>query len=39
VGIGKHLADRLPGATLTRWFVALLLAVAAYTAFRSALSL
>jgi uncharacterized protein len=39
VGAGKRLADRLPATTLSRWFVALLVAVAAYTASRSALAL
>ncbi len=39
VGVGKRMADRLPAATLSRWFVALLVAVAAYTAVRSALAL
>ena len=39
VGTGKRLADRLPAATLGRWFVGLLVAVAAYTALRSTLAL
>ena len=39
VSVGKRLADRLPAATLSRWFVALLVAVATYTAIRSALAL
>jgi uncharacterized membrane protein YfcA len=39
VGVGKRLADRLPAATLARWFVVLLLVVAAYTAVRSAVAL
>lgn len=39
VGVGKRMADKLPAATLSRWFVALLVAVAAYTAVRSALAL
>lgn len=39
VGVGKRLADRLPPADLARWFVALLVAVASYTAVRSALAL
>ena len=36
---GKKLADRLPAATMARWFVALLVTVAAYTAVRSAMAL
>ncbi len=39
VSTGKKLADRLPAATMARWFVALLVTVAAYTAVRSALAL
>lgn len=39
VGVGKRLADRLPAATLARWFVVLLVVVAAYTAIRSVLAL
>lgn len=39
VSSGKRLADRLPAATLARWFVGLLVAVAAYTAIRSVLAL
>jgi uncharacterized membrane protein YfcA len=39
VGTGKRLADRLPAATLSRWFVGLLVAVAVYTAVRSAFAL
>jgi uncharacterized membrane protein YfcA len=36
---GRRLADRLPAVALTRWFVGLLVVVAAYTALRSALAL
>lgn len=39
VGTGKRLADRLPAATMARWFVALLVTVAVYTAVRSAIAL
>jgi uncharacterized membrane protein YfcA len=39
VGVGKRLADRVAAPALSRWFVALLLAVAAYTAIRSAVAL
>ncbi|MFN0090834.1 MAG: TSUP family transporter, partial [Acidimicrobiales bacterium] len=39
VSVGKRLADTLPAAKLVRWFVVLLVAVAAYTALRSALAL
>jgi hypothetical protein len=39
VGVGKRLADRLPAASLARWFVALLVVVAVCTATRSALAL
>lgn len=39
VGAGKRLADRVPAATLARWFVALLVVVGAYTAVRSTLAL
>ncbi len=39
VGVGKRLADRLPAATLARYFVGLLVAVAAYTAIRSGMAL
>lgn len=39
VSSGKKLADRLPAATMARWFVALLVTVAAYTAVRSAMAL
>lgn len=37
--LGNRLAGRVPAASLVRWFVMLLLAVAAYTAVRSALAL
>jgi hypothetical protein len=36
---GKHVADKVPGTTLTRAFVALLFAVAAYVAIRSSIAL
>jgi len=36
VFVGGRLADRVPARRLTRWFVVLLVAVAAYTAVRSA---
>lgn len=39
VGVGTRLADRVEAATLTRLFVALLVAVALYTALSSALAL
>jgi len=39
VGVGKRLADKLPAATLSRWFVGLLSVVAVYTAIRSTLAL
>lgn len=39
VGTGSRVAERVPAATLTRWFVRLLLAVAGYTAIRSGLAL
>jgi uncharacterized membrane protein YfcA len=39
VGTGKRLADRVDARTLTTWFAGLLVAVAAYTAVRSALAL
>jgi len=39
VSAGKHLADRLPTHTLVRWFVGLLLALAAYVAIRAGLAL
>jgi uncharacterized membrane protein YfcA len=39
VGAGKRLADRVDARTLTTWFVGLLIAVATYTAIRSALAL
>ena len=37
--VGNRLAVRLPGATLARWFVGLLVTVAVYTATRSVLAL
>jgi uncharacterized membrane protein YfcA len=39
VSVGKRLADRVAGPVLARWFVALLVVVAGYTAFRSILAL
>jgi uncharacterized membrane protein YfcA len=39
VGVGTRLADRVPAATLTTWFAGLLVAVATYTAVRSAVAL
>ncbi len=39
VSVGKRLADRVPTATLARWFVGLLVAVAAYVAIRAGLSM
>jgi uncharacterized membrane protein YfcA len=39
VSVGKRLADRLPTRTLVRWFVILLVTVAAYTAVNSILAL
>ncbi len=39
VGAGKRVADRLPGETLVRGFVALLVILAAYVALRSTLAL
>jgi len=39
VSVGKRLADRVAGPVLARWFVALLVAVAGYTAIRSILVL
>jgi uncharacterized membrane protein YfcA len=39
VSVGKRLADRVAGPVLARWFVALLLAVATYTAVSSILAL
>lgn len=39
VSTGKRLADRLPTHTLVRWFVALLVALAAYVAVRAGLAL
>ncbi len=38
VSVGKHLADRLPTVTLVRWFVGLLLALAAYVAIQAGLA-
>lgn len=39
VSAGKRLADRLPTHTLVRWFVGLLVALAAYVAIRAGLAL
>jgi uncharacterized membrane protein YfcA len=39
VSVGKNLADRLPTVTLIRWFVVLLLVLAAYVAIRASLTL
>lgn len=36
---GKHVADKVPGTTLTKAFAALLFAVAAYVAIRSSIAL
>jgi uncharacterized membrane protein YfcA len=39
VSVGKALADRLPTATLVRWFVGLLVVLAGYVSIRAGLSL
>lgn len=39
VSVGKSLADRLPTTTLVRWFVALLLALAAYVGIQAVVAL
>lgn len=39
VEVGNRLASKLAGATLVKWFAALLVALAAYTAIRSGLAL
>ena len=39
VSVGTRLADRLPAATLTRWFVGLLVALATYLGVSSVLAL
>jgi uncharacterized membrane protein YfcA len=39
VSVGKSLADRLPTVTLVRWFVGLLVVLAAYVAVRAGLAI
>ncbi len=39
VTVGKNLADRLPTVTLVRWFVGLLVVLAAYVAIRAGMAL
>lgn len=39
VSVGKGMADRLPTATLVRWFVGLLVVLAAYVSIRAGLAL
>ncbi len=39
VSVGKNIADRLPTVTLVRWFVGLLLVLAAYVSIRAGLAL
>jgi uncharacterized membrane protein YfcA len=39
VSVGKSIADRLPTATLVRWFVGLLVVTAAYVAVRAGMAL
>jgi len=39
VSVGKSIADRLPTVTLVRWFVGLLVILAAYVAIRAGLAL
>jgi uncharacterized membrane protein YfcA len=39
VSVGKNIADRLPTVTLVRWFVGLLLVLAAYVSIRAGMAL
>jgi len=39
VSVGKSIADRLPTVTLVRWFVGLLVVLAAYVAIRAGLAI
>lgn len=39
VSVGKNIADRLPTATLVRWFVGLLVVLAAYVSIRAGVAL
>jgi hypothetical protein len=39
VSVGKSIADRLPTVTLVRWFVGLLVVLAAYVSIRAGLAI